>query len=279
MQTDTALAADQVEARLNYLAADSEPPFVYAYSPPPPGMPQRAGRFELRKVAVHDGRPLLSQLSLDKQGFELRRQTTSMTDFYDAAEVARVYYPEIERLVAAATGASKVVIFDHTVRNTAPEQQVARGVREPAATVHNDYTEKSGPQRVRDLVPAAEAEARLQRRFVEVNVWRPIVGPVESWPLAVCDAQSVEEGDLVPSERRYPDRVGEIYMVRANPRHRWLYFPRMRRDEVLLIKCFDSARDGRARLAVHTAFEDPTTPAGAPPRESIEVRTLAFFDR
>jgi hypothetical protein len=278
MQRDNAaiLDLDYVEAPLNYLAADSEKPFVYAAAPPP-GMPQRGGRFEPQIVAIQDGRPLQRRLSLDKQGFALTRHPTEVADFYSDAEVRRIYYPEIERFVRETIGAEKVVIFDHTVRNTAPEQQSARRVREAAASVHNDYTDKSAPQRVRDLLDPAEAEARLQRRYVEINVWRPIAGPVQAWPLAVCDASSVDRRDLVASERRYPDRVGEIYAVTYNPNHRWFYFPRMQRDEVLLIKCFDSATDGRARLAVHTAFEDPTTPDDAPPRESIEIRTFAFF--
>jgi hypothetical protein len=278
MQPDTSAVLDlhYVEARLNYLAADSEKPFVYTAAPPP-GMPQRSGRFEPKVVTIRDGRPLQRWLSLDKEGFALARQPTAVADFYDEGEVRRVYYPEIERYVRELLGAEKVVIFDHTVRNTAPEQQAARRVREPAASVHNDYTDKSAPQRVRDLLEPEEAEARLRRRYVELNVWRPIAGPVEAWPLAVCDAASVERRDLVPSERRYPDRVGEIYAVTYNPLHRWFYFPRMERDEVLLIKCFDSATDGRARLAVHTAFEDPTTPVEAPPRESIEMRMFAFF--
>ena len=276
MQADTApdLHLDHLEAPLNYLAADSEKPFVYTAAPPP-GMPQRSGRFEPKVVTIRDGRPL--RLSLDKEGFALARVPTAVGDFYDAGEVQRVYYPEVERYVRELLGAEKVVIFDHTLRNTAPEQQAARRVREPAASVHNDYTDKSGPQRVRDLLDPQEAEARLQRRYVELNVWRPIAGPVEAWPLALCDAASLDRRDLVASERRYPDRVGEIYAVTYNPRHRWFYFPRMERDEVLLIKCFDSATDGRARLAVHTAFEDPTTPADAPPRESIEMRMFAFF--
>ncbi len=276
MQPLAATALDHVEAPLNYLVANGETPFVYTEGPPP-GLPQRRGRYEPRKVAIRDGRPILRALSLDKQGFALRGHATKVADFYDDAEVRRVYYPEIDRLVRDATGASKVLIFDHTLRNTAPERQIGRRIKDAAASVHNDYTEKSAPRRVRDLLDPAEAEARLKRRYVEINVWRPIAGPVQAWPLAVCDASSVDPHDLVASERRYPDRVGETYAVTYNPRHRWFYFPRMQRDEVLLIKCFDSATDGRARLAVHTAFEDPATPAGAPPRESIEVRTFAFF--
>jgi hypothetical protein len=228
-------------------------------------------------VTVRNGRAIAAELSLDREGFLLARQATEVADFYDEAEVKRVYYPEVERLAKAVTGAAEIVIFDHTVRNTAPEKQTGRRVRGPAGRVHNDYTEASAPQRVRDLLAPEAAEARLKRRYVEINVWRPITGPVNTSPLAVCDARTVEPHDLVTSELRYPDRIGETYAVTYNPRHRWFYFPDMQADEALFIKCFDSARDGRARISVHTAFDDPTTAPNAPPRESIEVRMFAFF--
>ena len=276
MGPEIAATADQIEATLNYLAPGIDAPFTYACEPPP-GMPQTTVEIAPRRLPIRDGRPLLPQMSLDREGFLLERRPTSVVDFNDEAEVRRVYYPEIERLVIEATGAAKVVIFDHTLRNSSLSRQMPGQVREAADRVHNDYTEASAPQRVRDLLPPAEAEARLKRRYIEINLWRPIRGPVLAWPLAVCDARSIEERDLVRSERRYADRVGEIYVATYNPRHRWYYFPRMQRDEVLFIKCFDSARDGRARLSIHTAFEDPTTPANAPPRESIEVRAFAFF--
>jgi hypothetical protein len=275
MEGVTTITSDAIEAPLTYVVPTGEPLFAYNYEPPP-GMPMRSGRYEPQRVTVRNGR-LAGDLSLDRQGFELRQVPSAVRDFYDPAEVERVYYPEIERLLREATGAEKVVIFDHTVRNTAPEKQKGRAVRAAAARVHNDYTEKSAPQRVRDLLPPAEAEARLNRRYAEINVWRPIKGPVLSTPLALCDARSVDPADLVPSELRYPDRAGETYAVAYSPRHRWFYFPAMRADEVVLIKCFDSARDGRARLSVHTAFDDPTTPADAPPRESIEIRAFLFF--
>jgi hypothetical protein len=277
MEADAATVLDQVEAELNYLKPGIDHPFVYAYEAPP-GMPQRNLELEPHRVAIRNARPIAPQLSLDREGFLLRRHATEVADFYDDDEVRRIYYPEVERLLRETTGAAKVVIFDHTRRNS--NTRLGEGdirAREAAATVHNDYTEKSAPQRVRDLLDPAEAEARLERRYLEINLWRSIAGPVAAWPLAVCDARSIDAKDLVASERRYPGRIGEIYHVAYNPRHRWFYFPELRRNEVLFIKCFDSARDGRARLSVHTAFEDPTTPAGAPPRESIEVRTFAFF--
>jgi hypothetical protein len=95
-------------------------------------------------------------------------------------------------------------------------------------------------------------------------------------PLAVCDAQSVAFQHFVPTELVYPDRTGETYGVTYNPAHRWFYVPDMSRDEALLLKCYDSAQDGTARFAPHTAFEDPTAPADILPRESIELRTLVF---
>ena len=265
-----------LEAPLTYLVADGALPFAYTHTPPP-GMPRRSGRYEPRTVHIRDARPIAGEISLDREGFAFRRHVSAVADFRDETAIRDIYYREAEALVRAATGAEAVLTFDHTIRTSALAERAESGLREPASRVHNDYTERSAPQRVRDLLPAEEAEARLRRRYAEFNVWRPIKGPVQAWPLALCDARSLAEQDLVVSELRYPDRIGETYAVTYNPRHRWFYFPRMRTDEAILIKCFDSARDGRARLSVHTAFDDPTTPAGAPPRESIEVRMFAFF--
>jgi hypothetical protein len=275
MDALVATQPDVIEAALNYLAPGTAAPFVYAEAPPP-GLPARSGHNEAHRVAIRDARKLARHALLDVEGFELHTHASRVTDFYDDDAVRRIYYPEIDALLRAATGAAKIVIFDHTLRNT----EVGRGgrrIREAGAHVHNDYTMASAAKRVRDLLEPAEAEARLQRRFAEVNVWRPIAAPVEAWPLALCDAQSLDWEDLVVAERRYPDRIGETYAVHFNPRHRWFYFPLMRRDEALLIKCFDSSTDGRARLSVHSAFEDPTTRPDAPPRESIEIRAFAFF--
>lgn len=117
----------------------------------------------------------------------------------------------------------------------------------------------------------------LQQRFAIINVWRGIANTIQESPLAVCDAQSIAPSDLVAGDLVYRDRIGETYAVTYNPEHQWFYFPQMRRDEVLFIKCFDSAEDGRARFAAHTAFEDPSSPIDAPPRESIELRTFVFY--
>ncbi len=147
---------------------------------------------------------------------------------------------------------------------------------EPVRRVHNDQTFSSAPRRVRDHLPEDEAAARLRQRFAIINVWRAL-DVVERLPLALCDARTIAPDDLVPSDLVYRDKVGETYSVVANPAHRWFYFPRLRADEVLLLKIYDSLDDGRARLSAHTAFDDPTTPDTAAPRRSIEVRALVFW--
>jgi hypothetical protein len=222
-------------------------------------------------VSIFDARPIAANLSPDREGFRLVEAPTRVRDFYDAAAVRRVYYPEIEALVRQLTGATRAVTFAHDVRNRARSGQ--NGVREPVGAVHNDYTPESGPRMVRESLAADEAERLLKKRFAEFNVWRAIRGPVLSTPLAVCDARTIARKDLVTANLKH-----EVYLLSYNPRHRWYYFPRMRTDEVLAIKCFDSAEHGCARFTAHSAFEDPTTPPDAPPRESIEVRVLAFFD-
>jgi hypothetical protein len=264
-----------VEATLNYFAESPEKPVIYTYEPPP-GIPRSTGKSEPRPVHIRNAR-LERGLSLDKQGFQLTRQESAVHDFYDRAEVEEVYYPEIERLLKEATGAEKVVVFDHQVRNIQLSKQGEKNARQYVSMVHNDYTAKSGPRRILDHLPAAEAEERLRHRFAEINVWRPIRSPIESNPLAVCDAQSIAPNDFVPADFVYRDKVGEVYRFTYNPDHRWFYFPRLERDEVILLKCYDSKEDGRARFSAHSAFDDPTTPPDAPPRESIEVRALVFW--
>jgi hypothetical protein len=265
-----------VEAPVNYLADLSIKPVTY--NPPPgTGVPRRLGNYRDFKVRIHDTRPMVGELSLDRQAFILTHHDTAVRDFYDEQEVRTRYHAEVEALIKRETGAAKVVVFDHTVRTA--DRAVERGLRAPARSVHNDYTEKSGPQRVRDLLPADEVEPRLSKRFAEYNVWRNIArDPVEMTPLGLVDAESIAPRDLAVCDLVYADRTGEIYQGVYNADHRWCYFPGMTRDEAILIKCYDSMKDGRARFSLHSAFDDPTSPADPKPRQSIEARAFAFFD-
>jgi hypothetical protein len=232
-----------------------------------------SGAQELHPMEVRDGR--LGKFSLDENGFTFVEHRSAVRDFF-SEDLKRVYYPEVAALIQKISGATRVHVFDHTLRSGDEAEREAKLVREPVLSAHNDYTEWSGPNRVRELLPD-EAETLLKRRFAIIQVWRAINQPIQSNPLAIADAKSVAPDDLLIAERRYPHRVGQTYRLKYNPAHRWFYFPEMRRDEALVFKVFDSEKDGRARFTPHTSFDDPSTPPGAPPRQSIEARALAFF--
>ena len=274
MTTQTDLP--HVEAELNYLAPTTERPRNYTFEPPA-GVSRSNTTREARRVPIHSARPVASEISLDREGFAVLRHASEVRDFYDEDELRRVYYGEAARLIAEATGAAKVFVFDHTLRRRVlgVDDRAPGAPRQPATRVHVDHTARSGPQRVRDFFGDA-ADDLLRGRVQVINLWRPIRGPLRDAPLAVCDARTVAAGDLVASDLVYRDRVGETYGVTYNPEHRWFYVPDMQPDEALLLKCYDSSIDGRARFAPHTAFDDPTAPADMLPRESIELRTLVF---
>jgi hypothetical protein len=264
-----------VEATLNYLADMPERPFFYLYGAPP-DQPARNTKGDRRTVSIHDARELALPPSLDREGFMLVPHETVVEDLWDPRAVRDRYYREVEELVRRTTAATRVLAFDHNLRSAPRAERRESGVQMPVRYAHNDYTESSGPQRVRDLFPAAEAARLLAHRFAVINVWKPIRGRVEESPLAVCDARTISMSHFVPTDLRYPDRTGEIYSLRFDPAHRWFFYSHMRADEAMLLKCFDSDA-ARARFTAHSAFDDPTSPTGVPARESIEVRTLAFF--
>jgi hypothetical protein len=267
----------EVDAVLNYTRNNGVRPVNYTFDPPP-GVPRSSGEIDARTVTIHDARRVRG-LALDVSGFEMIPHRSSLTDwarFKEAGQVTAVDYPEIEAALRAHTGAAKVVIFDHTLRDsTALPGRAA--LREPVRRVHDDQTLDSAPQRVAKHLPPDEAAWRLQRRFAIVNFWRPVGAPVRQAPLAVCDARSIELSDLLASDLVYPDWTGETYALAFNPRHRWYWYPHQTPTEATLLKIFDSATDGRARLTAHTAFDDPASPPDAPPRRSIEVRSILFW--
>jgi len=274
--TFTTVRSRDLEADLHYLAAGIERPRTYTDTPPD-GEPQSTFRTDPHRVLIRDARAASERATLDREGFALIRHDSAVRDFWNDEEVRTRFYPEAEAAIATATGADRVFIFDHTLRRriAGSEDRNASLPRQPVPRVHVDHTARSGPQRVRDLL-ADEAELLLRGRVQIINLWRPLFGPLQDHPLAVADARSVAASDLVPTDLVYPHRVGETYAVRYNAAHRWFYVPAMRTDEALLLKCYDSRTDGRARFAPHTAFRDPTAPADSRPRESIEVRTLVF---
>ena len=266
-----------VRATLNYSVDNGAPPDYYFYEPDP-GVKLNPPGTDSHEVDILDAWPIRNELSTDKQGFEHHHFSASFQQFDDDEAVKSTFYAQVVEFVKANTGAQRVVVFDHTIRKRLPADLSRQTVvqRPAVMLVHSDYTVKSGPQRVRDIMND-EAEDLLARRVACYNVWKPLSKPVEELPLAMCDATTHAPDDMLLMQLKYRERTGEIYVMRHAPTHRWYYFPNMQADQALLLKTYDSAADGRARFMGHTAFEDPTTAPNAQKRESIEVRTMAFF--
>ncbi|KAG9311287.1 hypothetical protein JVU11DRAFT_8375 [Chiua virens] len=236
-----------------------------------------------RVVDIENIRGSEDQYKLDNAGFQFGKAVSSHTSFVNEKEIEAEYYPHCTELIKKLTGASRIVIFDHTIRRRRPEDSEVDDnaqKRQPVSLIHVDQTTVSSIARVHRHLPPSDAPALLKRRFQIINLWRPISHPAFDWPLALCDFRSVDvKKDLVPVALIYPDREGEAYGVKYNEAHKWKYMKGMQPDEFVLIKCFDSVQDGSvAILTPHTGFQDPNRPEGAPFRESIEVRTLVFYD-
>ncbi|HEY0342180.1 MAG TPA: CmcJ/NvfI family oxidoreductase [Steroidobacteraceae bacterium] len=232
---------------------------------------------EEHRVSIADMRDRAADLALERNGFVLLREPSAVTDFSNTAQVRSVYYSEIEALAKRLLGGEKVLVFGEVVRS---DSKTTRDGKLPAYGAHVDYGDRTVRQLTVDILGAEDAERWLRRRFILMNLWRPI-RTVYRTPLAVCDASTVLESDLNDSEVRgglddphRPPLHG--FNLAYSPRHRWYYAPRMQPDEILAFKLYDSDRT-RVQLTGHTAFDDPTAAPDAPPRESIEVRTISFM--
>jgi len=286
-----------VEADLAYIDAAFGPTTIYEYQ-----REATTHHYDPHRVRIHDARAERG-LSLDRNGFTLIEHRSAVGDFRDPEQVHRLYYPEVERLVAEITGAEKVVVFGDVYRtddpNRAPLIPPAPGARsdqvfsdsargggtvpplqahEPANNPHIDFNEKTMRRMAAEML-GPEAPKYADRRVVLINLWRGIE-PVERKPLAVCDASTVAPQDLVlgliGTRPEDPSDFLEGFNVAYSPKHRWYYYPRMRPDELLVFKLCDSDR-ARPQLTAHTAFDDPSSAPGARPRRSLEIRTISFL--
>jgi hypothetical protein len=270
-------STDTIHAQMNYIVDTGVPPVRYIDWPEMEHLAVEP-QYEPHEVAIRNGRPIRDTFNLDTHGFVFVDHHTTMKDFTDEAERKRVYDSEVAELVKRHSGASEVLVFDHTIRVGDEKVQQATGARPPVKGVHNDYTETSAPHRLREIVGDAEAERRFKKRWAIIQVWRPIRGTVMIDPLGMCDGRTIPEKGFILVQRRYKYRTGEVYHIAYNPEHVWYWFPRMERNEALVFKVFDTDPNVLTRFTAHSAFDDPGTPPNAPPRESIETRTFAFWD-
>ena len=270
-----------IQANVEYLAQRSTRPIYSASSAGRNAshdidQPTKFVSVDVNDARQWDGDDEQREFGMHARGFDLFRHASTVTDFLDQDQIKSVYEAEIESLLKSVTGCSRVHLFDHTVRASDPGLREIKHIREPAFLVHNDYTPGSGLVCLQENL-AEEAERLAQARFQIVNVWRPLVDPVQDYPLALCDARSINQLDLIVTERRAANHIGEIQLAVHDPAQRWFYYPHMRPDEVLLFRTFDSINGGASPCSIHSAIRLADAPADARPRESIETRAFIFY--
>jgi len=264
----------KVVSELNFIRPDTtiEPSVVYSGG----SIPQKYNAaYKFLPVTILDARDSLEDFSVDKQGFEKASLYSEHKDFDDIEATSDVYYKEVAQLIKDKTGATYVFVFDHTVRKGDADSN-----RRPAHHVHNDYTEKTGVSVAQENIEPESLATMAGKRMIQINVWKSINGTVKRSPLAFMDASTIQYQDLVTTKIHFknPDRVGEIFAVRKQSEHRWMYFSELTENEAILIKGYDTDLSGVARFTPHSAFEYPDQDESAPARHSIEVRTYAFYD-
>jgi hypothetical protein len=279
------VASDSVEAELVYLSPRSTINRRYVA----PGVEVNTGEYESHRVQVRNGRCAAQPFSLDEHGFMLVRHQSAINDFFDQEQVQARYPTEVTQLIQQLTGADLVLPLGWMVRTAGP---TLPNTQPPASEVHVDMTTASATRRAKALYERMVPNGGGYRRFLATSFWRPLSAPPQDWPLALCEAASLDPDEGVANYMLVVDSVPErsamfaelpdaeslpaAFVFPFNPRHRWWYFPEMTRDEAILLKLHDSDHS-RAWRTPHTAFRDPTV-HDAPPRASIEFRTIAYFN-
>ena len=275
---DFEVPQERVHAEIEFLQPTTDRAYTYGYTPSDHETPSTAA-FTTHRVVIRNARTAPRQLSLREHGATLIEHRSSVRDFYDDDQVIGGYYSESAALIKAATGADRVVVFDHNVRRglslTLRNDRYRQG--RPVLHAHTDFTEASAVRRLRDHL-GAEAVDLQSQRMMQVNLWRPIRAPLRDFPLAICDASSISPHQLVVVDLIYPDRRGEIYYLAYDSAQRWYYAPDMELHEAWLFVNYDSATSGTARFAAHSAFNETSRGVDVHPRESIEVRAFALFN-
>ena len=234
-----------------------------------------------RIVRIEDARLRAQPPSLAREGFGLLPHKSALSDFHDPQELARIYVPEMERLVTQVSGADQVVVCGPPVLRFSKclPSPSELNIRRPARFVHVDISDTEAAALTERWRP--KNNDRSARRFAHYTVWRVLSAPPQDVPLALCDSRSVSPSDLVDADSisdipGKPESSSIVVVVRHNQRHRWSYFADMNRDEVLLFKSHDSD-PGQPRHVPHSAFKDPSCTLGVAPRASIELRAIAFW--
>ena len=248
-----------ITTKLNFVTPDNKKSPRVTYSGTHEGQTYNEA-YQMRDVKIANARSSSEDFKLHESGFEKTSHTLTNPDFDNASWIEDVLYKEVEGLVQKISGASDVFIFDHTIRRGTNDS-----LRKPAQHVHVDYTHNTGPSRAKQMIDTDEFKKLQGKRFIQVNFWRSINGPVEQMPLAFLDSRTLDENDLTIAEIEFPDtdHLGEIYALRQNEQQRWYYYPDMQENEALLIKGYDTDNNAISRFTPHSAFIDSTSKANA----------------
>lgn len=268
--------SDEMLAELRFVVPAAGKPSVHFIRPSEVDIERTEGTFSRVQVAIRNGRNLGRETSLDEEGFIFTHWASEVSDFYDDAQIRTTYYAEMAALVESLTGASQVIVFDHTVRGTIAGKRGSVVVELPSDMMHCDLTEAAALETIEQVFPLEEIAAIRRRRIMQINLWRPIAGPVRDMPLAVCDGRSIRAESCVTTSLVRPDFTSEFITLAHDPSQRWYWLPAMAVDEVIIFKNYDS-EVGKSRFAMHGAFADPASSSESPPRESIEVRAFAVI--
>ena len=278
----TVLADATVEAPVNYLGPMQARPKFHAQDHKRDNL-----NFDTHVMPIADARTWATPPSLDREGIQLIHAPTRVTDHRDPEQLRAVYLKEVEAMVARVTGASRVYMLPGggMVRYAERSPYFGTGMNtQPARFPHVDFTADTAPGLADNIFGSRAVALKPGQRLVGYNIWRVFSDPPQNVPLAVCDARSIAREDLVPGDGVYDEGEDrskwwelEAYLLRHNPRHRWLYFSGMTRDEALMFRSYDNEPVWRSGVP-HTAFDDPTCPDDAPGRVSVEARAYAVFD-
>jgi len=271
---------NKVEANLKFIVPQDSKPF-FESSEYTGTVPKIHFKTEYRLVKILDIRNGNAKFTFEKNGFELLNHKSLIKDFYNHTDVKKNYGNELKNFLIERFNANDVFIFDYTRRSDGTKgAKNPDGLRGPADRLHADYTDVSGPQRAKDVLGVDKYNRIIDQggRIVQLNVWRPINGPIKRSPLAFADAASIPKSDLVETDQIFTNRTGEIYHISYSERHKWYWVPNMTDDEILLLKGWDSYSEELIKYTPHGAFELPNQSKSHPPRESIEARVFLVFN-
>ncbi len=269
---------DVVTATINYTGPMTETPRYHAHD-----HRRDVHVLDPHAITIENARARADAPRLDREGFTLVQHASRVTSFLDPEQLQRIYTPEVERLICAVTGACAASVVATPFVRFAERSPLSGRLNNsvPARFVHIDYSDARARGIAEQFFLPANGGPRRMGRFAHYNVWRVLSQPPQDVPLAVCDARTVADADLVPALAVFdfpgaPQRTAESLVVRHSSAHRWQYYRDMRPDEALIFVTKESDPQ-RPRQVPHSAFDDPTCPSEAGPRSSIEIRVVAYF--